>query len=187
MALSVSACSAYNNLEQAQIDSVITALPHEVEGCTFLGEVHNNYGSFSILAARNLLKLQTAQLGGNHLVETNMAVSYDRMFPAPANWDTPFYGQDEFYLLGRAYHCPLGKGLISPERAALDKQAIAKAKALEEGALATKPFKDAKVGSSELERAQEQAAPQGSLPHQSVALPSQPFKVEPAPNTTKPQ
>lgn len=161
MALSVSACSAYSNIEQAQIDSVVTALPHEVEGCTFLGEVDNAYGSFSIQSARNILKLKTAQLGGNHLVETNMAVGYDRFMPPP-HWDTPFFEQDQFFLLGRAYACPLGKGLISIEKAQKDSAALKKAQRLDQ-VLATKPFKDPKVDNKDLEQAQQQAAPQDSL------------------------
>lgn len=131
-AFSLSACSAYSEQELAAIDHVVTALPNEVVGCTFLGNIDSNYGSFTINGARNILKLKTAQLGGNHVVETNLAVRADYLFP-PHNWDTPFVGQDEFFMTGRAYLCPEGKGvsILKPSQ-----------QAQEQVGFATKPYKE---------------------------------------------
>ena len=38
--------------DQAMIESVVTALPQEVEGCTFVGNVDNDYISYTVQAGR---------------------------------------------------------------------------------------------------------------------------------------
>lgn len=106
-------CAAYTPEEESMIASVVTALPTEVEGCTFLGDVANQYGAVNLASARNQIKLQAAMLGANHVVETNMGVSPGMFFYR----DSPFiagpsgYTPDQFYLTGRAYICPEGKGV----------------------------------------------------------------------------
>lgn len=113
VAFVLNGCAAYTPEEEGMIASVVTALPTEVEGCTFIGDVANNYGAVSLASARNQIKLQAAQLGANHVVETNMGVSPGMFFYR----DGPFiagpsgYTPDQFYLAGRAYICPEGKGV----------------------------------------------------------------------------
>lgn len=96
--------------EQAQIESVMTALPTEVEKCTFLGDVTTT--SFTLEHARMSLKLQVAQLGGNHLVETSVNAVNSPAFGYGFRGEPYFYGMDTtFYLSGRAYYCPAGTGV----------------------------------------------------------------------------
>lgn len=113
----VSACNSTDPQTQSMIDSVVTALPSEVEGCTFLGNVDTDYGSYSIQAARNHLRLKTAQLGGNHLVETHLGVSAGTVFYS-RHWGGPYADPDTYLLSGRAYFCPEGKGITGPMRPA---------------------------------------------------------------------
>lgn len=84
--------------DQAAANRVITALPQEVQGCTFLGNVDSRSRA-SIGPARFELKLQTAALGGTHLVET---LAFPQLMGA--GWD---FGT---VLSGRAYRCPEGLG-----------------------------------------------------------------------------
>lgn len=117
-ALVLNGCAAYTPQEEDMIASVVTAMPSEVVGCTFVGDVNNHYGAVNLESARRLLKLKTAQLGGNHLVETNMSVMPGFFFYD----DGPFLhgpsgmAPTEFFLSGRAYSCPTGKGVLrAPE------------------------------------------------------------------------
>lgn len=99
--------------DQAKIDSVVTALPTEVAQCTFLGDVATT--SFTLPSAREELKLQTAELGGNHLVETSVNVVNAPAFGYGFRGEPYFYGMDTtFYLSGRAYFCAPGTGVVRP-------------------------------------------------------------------------
>ena len=89
-------CTSQAELDMAQ--NVITALPNEVEGCEFIDNVDTT-GAFNIQGGRTYLKLQTARLGGTHLVET---IAY------PVQMS--FRGDLGVGLSGRAYKCPVGKG-----------------------------------------------------------------------------
>lgn len=80
-------------------NSVITALPTEVQGCTFLGEVDAR-PRMSIATTRYELKILAAKLGATHVVET---LSYPQKLNR-LTWD---YG---VALTGRAYLCPEGLG-----------------------------------------------------------------------------
>ena len=166
---SVGACSSYSEQDLAAIDQVVSALPTEVEGCTFLGDIDSNYGSFSINGARNILKLKTAQLGGNHLVETNLAVRADYMLPPP-HWDTPFIGHDEFYMTGRAYYCPVGKGVkVAPK----SKQSYS------HQGFANKPYTDEKHQLLSADKLDNNAAPNHSVHiNEQVSLPKEPLKEQ---------
>lgn len=84
---------------------VITATETEVEGCTFLGNVDTGARG-TIQNARFELKLDTARLGGTHLVETH---AYSALIG--------FYPDFGVALSGRAYLCPEGKGpkVVSPQ------------------------------------------------------------------------
>lgn len=85
--------------EEAMANSVITALPQEVQGCTFLGDV-DSVSRATIGSARFEVKLQTAKMGGTHVVETYA-------YPMMLSW--PDFG---IAITGRAYRCPAGKGPI---------------------------------------------------------------------------
>lgn len=99
--------------DQAKIDSVVTALPTEVTQCTFLGDVATT--SFTLPSAREDLKLQTAELGGNHLVETSVNAVNSPAFGYGFRGEPYFYGMDTtFYLSGRAYFCSPGTGVVRP-------------------------------------------------------------------------
>lgn len=87
--------------EEAMANQVITALPSEVEGCTFLGNVDAD-ARFMIGQARFDLKLQAARLGATHLVET---FAYARQM-------SNLTCEIGVALSGRAYKCPIGKGPI---------------------------------------------------------------------------
>ena len=92
--------------DEAMVASVITALPTEVTGCTFITEVDNNFAASTMATARNRLKLQVAQVGGNTLVETYAVKTLAEPF-----WGRPFYrglaaySDEGFYITGRAYLC----------------------------------------------------------------------------------
>lgn len=109
--------------DQAMIESVVTALPQEVEGCTFVGNVDNDYISYTMQAARNNLRFKAAQLGANTLVETHLAVtpSMSYLYPDPwfghGAWANTM-NAPSFFLSGRAYRCPAGKGPLRPEQGA---------------------------------------------------------------------
>lgn len=168
---SLMGCSSYTDQELAAMEQVVTALPNEVEGCTFLGDINSNYGSFTINGARNVLKLKTAQLGGNHLVETNLAVRAGYMFP-PSNWDSPWMDQDEFYMTGRAYYCPAGKGVTVEKRASLVKDGSQQLQ--ERNGFANKPYQDDANKPNNLD---DQGAAKYSLKlNNQVELPSGPYQ-----------
>ena len=122
MALGLSGCSISPE-DQALIDSVVTALPNEVEGCSFVGNVDNVTVRPSIEWARDELRLQAARLGANHLVETHLAVAPYRSFLwSERDFDFPGHASminaTQFYMSGRAYLCPEGKGVkVAPPRA----------------------------------------------------------------------
>lgn len=90
--------------EIASANSVITALPTEVEGCTFLGNI-DTLPRMTITNARFDLRLKAANLGATHVVET---FAYPALMGRPG-WD---YG---VAMSGRAYLCPEGKGPILPK------------------------------------------------------------------------
>lgn len=114
-AVGLSACSISPE-DQALIDSVVTALPSEVEGCSFVGNVDNLMLRPTIEGARNDLRLQAARLGANHVVETHLVVTpYHSFWWSERDFEFPGYASminaPEFYLSGRAYLCPEGKGV----------------------------------------------------------------------------
>lgn len=95
-AAALSGC--YSDAEVADAHKVITALPQEVAGCVFVGDV-DTYGARAIISqARFDLKMQAAKLGATHLVET---------FVWPGVITRSLLGVG---LSGRAYRCPAGKG-----------------------------------------------------------------------------
>ena len=99
--------------DQAMIESVVTALPQEVEGCTFVGNVDNDYISYTVQAARNNLRFKAAQLGANTLVETHLAVTPSMSYLYPDTWFghgawANTMNAPSFFLSGRAYRCPAG-------------------------------------------------------------------------------
>lgn len=107
---------ASSEADQALINGVVTALPTEIEGCVFLGNVDNDFVSYSIEGARNNLKLKAARLGANHLVETHLAVSpsYSYLWPERMFDDPAFayaINSQGFFLTGRAYLCHPGQGV----------------------------------------------------------------------------
>lgn len=110
MSLMLSGC-AVSPEDEAKINSVTTALPQDIEGCTFLGDVTNSFSQYSIEGARDDLKLKTANLGGNQLVETHLVSDGNVAFD-------PFYDRgiianmNGFFMSGRAYYCPAGKGVL---------------------------------------------------------------------------
>lgn len=86
--------------EQAAANKVITALPTEVEGCTFIADVDNNGPYSTVGMARFNLKHQAAQMGATHLVEKY------------AHTEHISFKLLGVVLSGRAYKCPAGKGPI---------------------------------------------------------------------------
>ena len=86
--------------EQAAANKVITALPTEVEGCTFIADVDNSGPYATVHMARFNLKHQAAQMGATHLVEK---------YAYTAHISFKLLG---VVLSGRAYKCPAGKGPI---------------------------------------------------------------------------
>ncbi len=87
----------YSNYEIEQANRIITALPEEVKGCTFVGNVDTGPLG-TIQTARFQLQYDAAKLGATHLVETHAyagAITYRLVGVA---------------LSGRAYKCPLGVG-----------------------------------------------------------------------------
>lgn len=100
----LSGCMSEQDIAAAE--GVITALPTEVEGCTFLGNV-DTVPRVVITNARFDLKLKAASLGATHVVET---FAYPALLTG--GWD---YG---VALSGRAYLCPQGKGPILPKKEA---------------------------------------------------------------------
>ncbi|SFS38172.1 hypothetical protein SAMN02910357_00432 [Succinivibrio dextrinosolvens] len=104
--LSIAACLAtvltgcMSAEEQAAANRIITALPTEVEGCTFIADVDNSGPYSTVHMARFNLKHQAAQMGATHLVEKYAYTSHITF---------KLLG---VVLSGRAYKCPAGKGPI---------------------------------------------------------------------------
>lgn len=94
----LTACTSQQDIDMA--NSVITALPTEVEGCKFINNV-DTYGGFNIGGARFFLKLESAKMGATHVVET-------LAYPIAVD----FHGDVGVGLSGRAYFCPEGKGPV---------------------------------------------------------------------------
>lgn len=90
--LLLNACASDQEIAMAK--KVITALPQEVAGCQFLGNVDTGARA-TIANARFDLQLQTAALGGTHLVETH---AYSALLG---------FRDIGVALSGRAYKCPL--------------------------------------------------------------------------------
>lgn len=92
--------SCVSDQDIAAASAIITALPQEVQGCVFVGEV-DTMPRVMIYNARFDLKLKAARLGATHVVE---------LFAYPAlmrpGWD---FG---VALSGRAYRCPAGLGPV---------------------------------------------------------------------------
>lgn len=107
-AISVQGC--YSDQELQLANKIITALPTEVEGCTFIADVDTSAPYAHIDNARFFLKMQVSKLGGTHLVETHV-------YPLPLTRRMLGLG-----MSGRAYKCPLGKGpLITDDKALLER------------------------------------------------------------------
>ncbi len=107
---------ALDPADQALLDSVVTALPNEVEGCSFVGNVDNSVMRSTIEGARAELRLQAGRLGANHVVETHLVVTpYQSFLWSERDFDFPGYASrihaSEYFLSGRAYLCPEGKGV----------------------------------------------------------------------------
>lgn len=109
MPLSLTLSGCVSPEEVASANKIITALPTEVEGCTFLGDV-DTAGSANIENARFFLKRDVALKGGTHLVE---------MHAYPVRMIGRMLG---VALYGRAYKCPVGKGPIVTNDEALLKR-----------------------------------------------------------------
>lgn len=95
MALTLSGC--YSDTEINKAKQVITALPEEVNGCTFLGNVDTGPLG-TIQTARFQLQYDASKLGATHLVETHAyagALTFNMVGVA---------------LSGRAYKCEEGLG-----------------------------------------------------------------------------
>ena len=90
----------YSDAEMQSAGKVITALPQEVAGCTFVGDVDTNGARAMMEQARLELKIKAAKLGATHLVET---------FVYPGVLTRSLLGVG---LSARAYKCPAGKGPI---------------------------------------------------------------------------
>ncbi len=100
-AILLSGCVSKSDEKRAE--KIITALPTEVAGCTFLGDV-DTAGSTTIGVSRFYLKLRAADRNATHLVETHAyTVGLAGRIAGVA-------------LSGRAYRCPLGKGPILPNK-----------------------------------------------------------------------
>ncbi|MGN0915184.1 MAG: hypothetical protein ACI4NE_02355 [Succinivibrio sp.] len=87
----------YSDDEIASAHKIITALPTEIEGCTFVADLDSG-GFATIENARFYLKHLTVKAGGTHLVET---------YAVPTVITARTVG---VILSGRAYKCPLGLG-----------------------------------------------------------------------------
>ncbi len=89
--------------DEKRANKIITALPTEVAGCTFLGDV-DTAGATAIGVSRFYLKLRAAELNATHIVETHAyTVGLAGRIAGVA-------------LSGRAYRCPVGKGPILPNK-----------------------------------------------------------------------
>lgn len=113
LSLGLSGCATPPE-DLAMISQVVTALPQEIEGCSFVGEVDNDHVRYTIQGARDNLRLQTAKLGANTVVETHLLVTPDVTILYPHSWfsSAPLStaSSPTFYLSGRAYICGEGQG-----------------------------------------------------------------------------
>lgn len=98
----LSACTSAH--DEAMAERVITAMPTEVRGCTFLGNV-DTAPRMTIENARFDLKLKAASIGATHIIE-----SY-----AYAQLLNRLSSDVGIALSGRAYRCPEGLGPITNE------------------------------------------------------------------------
>lgn len=98
--------ACYSDQEVSQASKVITALPNEVTGCVFLGDVDTPGALAMMEQARFELKMRASKLGATHLVET---------FVYPGVLTRSLLGVG---LSGRAYKCPEGKGPLVASKGA---------------------------------------------------------------------
>ncbi len=103
-ALSLNGC--YSDQELANASRIITALPEEIKGCVFLGDVDTSGALAMMEQARFELKMKASRLGATHLVET---------FVYPGVLTRSILGVG---LSGRAYKCPEGKGPLTANASA---------------------------------------------------------------------
>lgn len=97
----LSLCLTVSCISQEEIDAankIITAMPTEVTGCTFVGDVDVNPHA-TMGNARFDMKRMAAAMGATHVVEINA-------FCAPIG-AFPYFG---YALTGRVYWCPEGLG-----------------------------------------------------------------------------
>ena len=90
--------SCYSDAEVSDANKVITALPQEIEGCSFIKDVDTIGARATIEQARFELKLKASRMGATHLVETHV-------YPGVLARGLLGVG-----LSARAYRCPAGKG-----------------------------------------------------------------------------
>ncbi len=96
MASVLSAC--YSDAEVSDANKVITALPQEIDGCSFITDVDTIGARATLEQARFELKLKASRVGATHLVETHV-------YPGVLARGLLGVG-----LSARAYKCPAGKG-----------------------------------------------------------------------------
>lgn len=112
-AMALSGC-ATSPEDQAMLSQVVTALPQEVEGCTFVGNVDNEHVHYTMQGARDNLRLQVARLGANTVVETHLLVTPDFTVIYPYSWfsSAPLstMSSPTFFISGRAYICGENQG-----------------------------------------------------------------------------
>lgn len=103
--------------DQALVESVVTALPNEVAGCTFVGDI--NQRAYSVEGAQNFAKIEAAKMGANHIVITNIVSSFDSGFgfyggfgSSCCRWGLGYYPDPaDFNISARAYLCEKGQGV----------------------------------------------------------------------------
>lgn len=92
------ATSCISQEEIDEVNKVVTAMPSEVQGCTFVGDVDVSPRA-TMGNARFDMKRKALYLGATHVVEINA-------FCAPIG-AFPDFG---YAMTGRAYWCPEGLG-----------------------------------------------------------------------------
>jgi len=93
-------------ISQAEIDdanTVVTALPTEVKGCTFLGDIDADIGANASMA-RFYLKREAKKMGATHVVDNHSVAAV--LAPSSVG----------LYFIGRAYRCPTGAGPLLPDK-----------------------------------------------------------------------
>lgn len=93
--MSLSGCATEEEIKAAK--QIITSMPNEVAGCTFIADI-DTHGSAMMDGARFFLKLEASKLGATHVVE---------QFAYPVLIGPQVIG---VALTGRAYRCPQGLG-----------------------------------------------------------------------------